>query len=85
MLETTARGILCQQGHGQLLHLQLNARGWELLLAPQPQLLHLLCRASSQEWHQGQEIQLRLQVLSVGGTLKGLQRAQCRPAVFIGG
>lgn len=53
--------IQCQQGHGQLLHVQLSARAWELLLAPQPQLLHLLCRASSQEWHQGQEIQLRLQ------------------------
>lgn len=29
-------GISCQQGHGQLLHVQLSARGWELLLAPHP-------------------------------------------------
>lgn len=84
--------ISCQQGHGQLLPLQLSARGWELLWAPHPQLLHLLSRASSQERHQGQEntaqagaeLQL-LQVLSVGGTFKGLQRASCRPVVLITG
>lgn len=63
MLETTAHAgeDLMPAGPWAASACAAQCQGLGAAVGTTPQLLHLLCRASSQEWHQGQEIQLMLE------------------------